>query len=326
MSDPGNLDVALREGPGNVEVKTLTPGKVIQVTDLHKSYKDLVAVKGISFEVAEGEIFGLLGPNGAGKTTIVECLQGLRKPTSGTIRILDLDPGKNPGALRKVIGSQLQDSELPQRIKVWEALDLFSSVNHGKSGWKRMMKQWDLEDKANSSFSNLSGGQRQRLFIALALINHPKVVFLDEMTTGLDPVARHSAWELIKEIRAKGTTVVLVTHFMDEAEELCDRLAIVDKGKIVALDTPGGLTAKYATSIRAAFSCEVDDVSWLSDISQVKNVTRRGRNIEVEGIGAMVPLMAAALIGHGIVPDDFRIKQPNLEDVFLKITGHKIEV
>jgi ABC-2 type transport system ATP-binding protein len=188
------------------------------------------------------------------------------------------------------------------------------------------MKQWGLEEKANASFSNLSGGQKQRLFIALALVNNPKVVFLDEMTTGLDPVARHAAWELIKEIRAKGTTVVLVTHFMDEAEELCDRLAIVDKGKIVALDTPGGLTAKYATSVKAAFSCEADDVSWLRDISQVKNVTRRGRNVEVEGTGTVVPIMAAALIGHGIVPEDFRIKQPNLEDVFLTITGHRIEV
>src|SRR5271157_3995276 len=222
--------------------------KVIQVENLRKSYKDLFAVDDISFEVSRGEIFGLLGPNGAGKTTTVECLQGLRRFNSGKIRVLGLDPLKNIGALRQRIGSQLQDSELPQRIKVWEALDLFSSIAPGKNGWKKLMKEWDLEEKANASFSSLSGGQKQRLFIALALVNHPEVVFLDEMTTGLDPAARHSAWDLIKEIRANGTTVVLVTHFMDEAEELCDRLAIIDKGKLVALDSPAGLTTKYATN------------------------------------------------------------------------------
>jgi len=301
------------------------PSKVIRVEDLRKSYRDVVAVDGVSFEVSSGEIFGLLGPNGAGKTTIVECLQGLRHPTSGTIRVLGLDPFKNPGALRRRIGSQLQDSELPQRIKVWEALDLFSSITRGVNGWKRLMKQWDLAGKANASFSSLSGGQRQRLFIALALVNHPEVVFLDEMTTGLDPVARHVAWDLIKEMRASGTTVVLVTHFMDEAEELCDRLAIVDNGKIVALDSPGGLTTKFANNVRVAFSCSANDISWLRDIAQVKKVTRMGTTIEVEGTGAVVPLVAAALVNHGIVPDDLRVKRPSLEDVFLTITGHRIE-
>jgi ABC-2 type transport system ATP-binding protein len=303
----------------------LIPSKVIRVEDLRKSYKDVVAVDGISFEVTQGEIFGLLGPNGAGKTTIVECLQGLRHPTTGKIRVLDLDPFTNPGALRRRIGSQLQDSELPQRIKVWEALDLFSSITPGVNGWKKLMTQWDLEGKANASFSSLSGGQRQRLFIALALVNHPEVVFLDEMTTGLDPAARHLAWDLIKEIRASGTTVVLVTHFMDEAEELCDRLAIIDKGKIVALGSPRGLTAKFATSVRVAFSYSGNDLSWLREISQVKKVTHVGTTVEVEGMGTVVPLVAAALVNHGIVPDDLRTRQPSLEDVFLTITGHRIE-
>jgi ABC-2 type transport system ATP-binding protein len=299
--------------------------KVIQVENLRKSYKDVVAVDGISFEVSQGEILGLLGPNGAGKTTIVECLQGLRHPTSGTIRVLGLDPFTSTGALRRRIGSQLQDSELPQRIKVWEALELFSSITPGVNGWKKLMKQWDLEEKANASFSSLSGGQRQRLFIALALVNHPELVFLDEMTTGLDPVARHVAWDLIKEIRASGTTVVLVTHFMDEAEELCDRLAIVDKGKLIALDSPGALTAKLTTNIRAAFSYSGNDLPWLKDISQVKKVTRTEKAIEIEGMGAVVSLVAAALVNHGIVPDDLRIRQPSLEDVFLTLTGHRIE-
>jgi ABC-2 type transport system ATP-binding protein len=301
------------------------PSNVIQVENLRKSYKDLVAVDDISFEVSRGEIFGLLGPNGAGKTTTVECLQGLRRYISGKIRVLGLDPLKNIGALRRRIGSQLQDSELPARIKVWEALDLFSSINHGENGWKKLMKEWDLQGKANASFSSLSGGQRQRLFIALALVNHPEVVFLDEMTTGLDPAARHVAWDLIKEIRAGGTTVVLVTHFMDEAEELCDRLAIIDKGKLVALDSPFGLTSKYATNVTAAFSYSGNDLPELEEISQVKKVTRKGTTIEVEGIGSFVSLVAAKLVNHGIVPNDLRTRQPSLEQVFLTITGHGIE-
>jgi ABC-2 type transport system ATP-binding protein len=299
---------------------------VIQVDNLRKTYRALVAVDGVSFNVSPGEIFGLLGPNGAGKTTIVECLQGLRRPTSGSIKVLGLDPTRNTGALRRRIGSQLQDSELPQRIKVWEALDLFSTITTGKTNWKKLLQQWDLSEKANASFSSLSGGQRQRLFIALALVNQPEVVFLDEMTTGLDPVARHVAWDLIKEIRAGGTTVVLVTHFMDEAEELCDRLAIVDKGKIVALDSPAGLTRKSASSVRTSFICDGCDISWLKDISEVKTVTRKGTKVEVEGTGTVASHVVAALVNRGIVPVDLRIKHPSLEDVFLTITGHRIEV
>lgn len=302
------------------------PSTVIQVEDLHKFYKDLLAVNGVSFEVTRGEIFGLLGPNGAGKTTTVECLQGLRRPTSGKIRVLGLDPVTNSRTLRMRIGSQLQSSELPQRIKVWEALDLFSSISHGKNNWKKLMEQWDLAEKANASFSSLSGGQKQRLFIALALVNHPEVVFLDEMTTGLDPVARHVAWNLIKEIRDSGTTVVLVTHFMDEAEELCDRLAIVDKGKIIALDSPGRLISNFATNIKVAFDYSGNDLHWLGNISQVKKITRSGMTIEVEGVGPVLQMVAAALFNHGIIPIDFRIKQPSLEDVFLSLTGHQIEV
>jgi ABC-2 type transport system ATP-binding protein len=188
------------------------------------------------------------------------------------------------------------------------------------------MKDWDLESKANASFSSLSGGQKQRLFIALALVNHPEVVFLDEMTTGLDPAARHIAWDLIKEIRANGTTVILVTHFMDEAEELCDRLAIVNQGKLLALDSPLGLTSKYATNVKAAFSYEGNELPSMEDIPQVKKVTRNGRTVEVEGIGSFVSLMAAKLVSHGIVPNDLRTRQPSLEDVFLTLTGHRIEV
>src|SRR4030042_2403247 len=200
---------------------------IIQVQNLRKTYRDVVAVDDISFEVNEGEIFGLLGPNGAGKTTAVECLQGLRHPDSGKISVLGLDPITQAQLVRKQIGSQLQESALPDRIKVWEALDLFSASSQTTSEWQNLLEKWGLKEKRNAAFGTLSGGQRQRLFIALALVNNPKVVFLDEMTTGLDPAARRVTWDLIRAIRDKGTTFTLVTHFMDEAENLCDRIAIV---------------------------------------------------------------------------------------------------
>lgn len=296
-------------------------GEVIKVENLRKTYGKTVAVDDISFDVAEGEIFGLLGPNGAGKTTAVECLQGLRSPDSGNIRILGIDPVTNIRSLRRRIGSQLQEAALPDRIKVWEALDLFASLTPGSIDWQKLMEQWGLAEKRKSSFSNLSGGQRQRLFVALALVNRPELVFLDEMTTGLDPAARHTAWDLIRAIREQGTTVLLVTHFMDEAEQLCDRLAIVDHGRIVATDTPQGLITTYANKIKVIFSTDVEDLSWLEVLPQVSNVARRGQRVEVEGNGPVLAVVAAELAGHGILPADLRTEQPTLEDVFLTITG-----
>jgi len=299
----------------------LLVGEVIKVENLRKTYGKTVAVDDISFDVAEGEIFGLLGPNGAGKTTAVECLQGLRSPDSGNIRILGIDPVTNIRSLRRRIGSQLQEAALPDRIKVWEALDLFASLTPGSIDWQKLMEQWGLAEKRKSSFSNLSGGQRQRLFVALALVNRPELVFLDEMTTGLDPAARHTAWDLIRAIREQGTTVLLVTHFMDEAEQLCDRLAIVDHGRIVATDTPQGLITTYANRIKVIFSTDVEDLSWLEVLPQVSNVARRGQRVEVEGNGPVLAVVAAELAGHGILPADLRTEQPTLEDVFLTITG-----
>lgn len=295
---------------------------IISVQNLHKTYGKTIAIDDVSFEVAEGEIFGLLGPNGAGKTTTVECLQGLRHPDSGTIRVLGLDPRHEAQALRRRIGSQLQESALPDRIKVWEALDLFASVTSNALDWHVLLEQWGLAEKRKASFSSLSGGQRQRLFIALSLVNNPEVVFLDEMTTGLDPAARRVAWDLIRAIRDRGTTVVFVTHFMDEAENLCDRVAIVDRGKIVASDTPPGLIASHATEVRVIFSTDKTDLAWLEKVSGVKKVTRRGTRLEVKGSGPLLALVAAALVEHGIVPADLRVEQPTLEDVFLKVTGH----
>ena len=298
---------------------------IIEVKNLRKTYGATIAADDISFEVAEGEIFGLLGPNGAGKTTTVECLQALRRPDSGQIQVLGLDPRSEAQALRRRIGSQLQESALPDRIKVWEALDLFASVTPDALDWPVLLEQWGLAEKRKSSFSSLSGGQRQRLFIALALVNNPRIVFLDEMTTGLDPAARHVAWDLIRAIRDGGATVVLVTHFMDEAERICDRVAIVDRGRIVATDTPYGLITEYASEVRVIFTTEETDFPWLSEIPHVKSVTRSGPRLEVEGSGPVLALVAAALVEHGIIPSDLRVEQPTLEDVFLKLTGHSAE-
>jgi ABC-2 type transport system ATP-binding protein len=295
---------------------------IISVKNLRKTYGKTIAVDDISFEVTKGEIFGLLGPNGAGKTTTVECLQALRHPDSGDIKVLGLNPVSQGPELQRRIGSQLQESALPDRIKVWEALDLFGSVVSKAQDWRILLKQWGIAEKRKASFASLSGGQKQRLFIALALVNNPEIVFLDEMTTGLDPAARHVAWDLIRAVRESGTTVVLVTHFMDEAENLCDRVAIVDKGKIVALDTPQGLVASHAMAVRVIFSTDKTGLAWLNKISGVKKVTRHGIRVEVEGNGPLLALVAAALVEHGIVPLDLRIEQPSLEDVFLKLTGH----
>jgi ABC-2 type transport system ATP-binding protein len=294
---------------------------VIEVDNLRKTYGSFTAVDDVSFHVEEGEIFGLLGPNGAGKTTSIECIQALRSSFSGDVRVLGLDPRKNARELRKNVGSQLQESALPNRIKVWEALDLFSSFTANALDWRLLLDEWELAEMRNRSFGSLSGGQQQRLFIALALVNDPRVVFLDEMTQGLDPAARRVAWDLIKAVRDRGKTVVLVTHFMDEAENLCDRLAIVNRGRIVATDSPQGLINKYATQIKLSFSTDEPDISYLENIESVKSVNRYGARVEIIGTGPVLALVSAALVEHGFVPADLRVNQPTLEDVFLTLTS-----
>lgn len=223
----------------------------VAVRKLAKVYGRLRAVDGVSFDVQRGEVFGIVGLNGSGKTTTVECLQGLRDRDSGEVRVLGLDPATQRDALRHRIGSQLQESALPDRLWVWEALDLFAAVSPRSRDWRRLAEDWGLSEKRNTAFADLSGGQRQRLFVALALVNDPEIVFLDEMTTGLDPSARRAAWDLVREVRQRGTTVVLVTHFMDEAEELCDRIAVFKAGRIVAIDSPSALVAGCGPEHRA---------------------------------------------------------------------------
>src|SRR6202051_2736947 len=219
---------------------------VIQVSAVRKTYGSTVAVDEVSFEVNEGEIFGLIGPNGAGKTTTMECIEGLRTPDCGTISVLGLDPFRQVYQLQARIGVQLQQAQLQKRIKVWEAVDLWASLYQKNSAdGERLLEQLGLTDKRDAWFMNLSGGQKQRLFIALALINDPEVVFLDELTTGLDPQARRAIWELVRNIRDRGKTVFLTTHLMEEAERLCDRVAIIEHGRIIDIDSPANLVNRH---------------------------------------------------------------------------------
>jgi ABC-2 type transport system ATP-binding protein len=302
---------------------------IVQVEKLYKAYGATVAVDEITFDVQEGEIFGMVGPNGAGKTTTIECLEGLRKPDRGMIRVLGVDPQIESRVLRTHTGMQLQQSNLPERIKVWEVLDLYSSFYPKAADWKELLSQLGLEDKRNTAFSKLSGGQKQRLFIALALLPDPQLVFLDELTTGLDPQARHAIWDLMKDIRAKGTTILLTTHFMEEAERLCDRVAILDHGQMVALDTPEALIRSLGAEERVVFRIDGSlpptfEKNILAPISvevQDEVVTVRGQG---ERETPLVSEVVTLLSSLGIRYRDLRTEQPTLEDVFLKLTGREM--
>ena len=302
---------------------------VVQVQGLRKTYGATIAVDNVSFEVGEGEIFGMVGPNGAGKTTTIECLEGLRKPDAGTVRVLGMDPQGENRALRERLGMQLQQSNLPDRMKVWEALDLYASFYPKAADWRELLVQLGLEDKRNTPFSKLSGGQKQRLFIALALLPDPKLVFLDELTTGLDPQARHAIWDLIRDVRSKGKTILLTTHFMEEAERLCDRVAILDKGRIVALDTPSNLVHNLGAEERILFSVDKAlPVRFADALSNGTRLDAQGEWVTISGRnGREIPLVVEVvnlLSREGIRFRNLRTEQPNLEDVFLSLTGSKI--
>jgi ABC-2 type transport system ATP-binding protein len=301
------------------------PAPVVTVANLRKRYGNFTAVSDVSFDVAEGEIFGILGPNGAGKTTTVESLQGLRSIEGGEVSVLGFDPRTNAAEIRRRIGSQLQESALPDRMKVWEALDLFGSLRAGGRDWRELLGDWGLGHKSEARFGSLSGGQQQRLFVALALANDPQLVFLDEMTTGLDPASRRVAWELIRRIREQGTTVVLVTHFMDEAETLCDRLVVIDAGTVVAQGSPQGLIARYGGGARVCFSHGDGNLTWLRNVPHVTDVQRNRDRVEVRGDGPVLAYVAAALVERGIAPVDLRQERATLEDVFLALTEEEPE-
>ncbi len=292
---------------------------VIVVEHLAKRYGDLQAVADVSFEVHAGEIFGILGPNGAGKTTSVECVQGLRTADAGRVEVLGLDPAAQASALRARIGAQLQESSLPQRLRVGEALALFSSFQTGGPSWRSVMHDWGLDAKEKAPFGSLSGGQRQRLLVALALVNDPEVVFLDEMTTGLDPAARRSTWELVERIRSRGTTLVLVTHFMDEAERLCDRLAVVTAGRVVAMGTPAELVAAHSDGVTVTFTAGAADLGFLDSVPGVRHVEVVGDRVLVHGGPAVPPHVGKALVDRGIAPTDMNVERASLEDVYLRL-------
>jgi ABC-2 type transport system ATP-binding protein len=302
---------------------------IVQVQGLHKTYGATVAVDGISFDVREGEIFGMVGPNGAGKTTTIECLEGLRKPDRGTVCVLGMDPQQEGQALCLHAGMQLQQSNLPDRMKVWEALDLYASFYPKPVDWEELLIQLGLDEKRNTSFAKLSGGQKQRLFIALALLPDPQIVFLDELTTGLDPQARHAIWDLVRDVRARGKTILLTTHFMEEAEKLCDRVAILDHGKIVVLDTPGNLISSLEVEERVLFNVEGTlPLAFASAFSGGARIEIQGDRVTVHGKnGRQVPLVSEVvnLLGsQGVQFHDLRTEQPNLEDVFLSLTGREM--
>jgi ABC-2 type transport system ATP-binding protein len=292
---------------------------VIEVEGLSKAYGARLAVDDVGFTVTEGEIFGILGVNGAGKTTTVECLQGLRRPDRGVMRVLGLDPRTDRSQLRALVGSQLQASALPDRLRVNEAVRLFGDGDRGSA--QRLLDTWNLAKLERSSFASLSGGQRQRLFIALALLNQPQVVFFDELTQGLDPLARGEVWDAIRDVRARGTTVVLVTHFMDEAEALCDRVAIMRGGRIVDAGTPAELITWHARSTTVTFTPPVSfDPAALAALPGVDRVERHGEQIRVVGTNQLVAPVCASVLGvDQLGPPDLRVHHPDLEDALLAL-------
>ncbi len=297
----------------------------VEIAHLRKTYGGVVAVDDVSFSVAEGEIFGVLGPNGAGKTTTVECVLGLRSPDAGSIRVMGLDPGQDREDLHVIVGAQLQESALPPKLRVGEILDLYRSFYRDPADVGELIDALGLAGKRKDYYRSLSGGQRQRLSIALALIGRPKVAVLDEMTTGLDPQARRATWDLIEGVRNRGVTILLVTHFMEEAERLCDRVALIDAGRVAALDSPAGLAARASggTSVRFVPSAPFDD-RLLSELPEVRTVTRNGPNVVVAGTGELVNVVILTLAAAGVTARDVQFDSSTLEDAFVKLTGRHL--
>ncbi|MFI9470341.1 ATP-binding cassette domain-containing protein [Streptomyces sp. NPDC052492] len=294
---------------------------VIDVTDLRKTYGGRTAVDGVSFTVEEGEIFGILGPNGAGKTTTVECVEGLRVPDAGRVRVTGLDPVADHDRVTRILGAQLQQSELQPKLTVREALELYASFHPRPADWRPLAERLGLTAKLDARFGKLSGGQRQRLFIALALVGNPHIVVLDELTTGLDPRARRDTWELIEDVRAGGVTVLLVTHFMEEAQRLCDRIAVIDKGRVAALDTPAGLIRRSAGATVISFtpSAPLDDTD-LNALPGLASVARRDGRITLSGTDDTVNAVLTLLARSRVTAHQLRVTDATLDDAFLDLT------
>ena len=299
---------------------------VIVVDELTKRYDDKVVVDGVSFEVEEGEIFAILGPNGAGKTTTVESISGLRTPDAGRIEVFGFDPLGDRAEVRARLGVQLQESSFHDRLKVREVVETFASFYPDPLDVAVLLDRLGIADKADTLYSRLSGGQQQRVSIAVALVGKPRVVILDELTTGLDPQARRDTWSQVEELRDSGVTVVLVTHFMEEAERLADRLALIDEGRLVALDTPRGLVDSVGLEQRLSFTTEasIDDEALLR-LPDVSGVTRSSGEITVTGNEKVIFSVVAFLQSQQIVPDRLRVDQATLDDAFVAITGRRFD-
>ncbi|MFL6205548.1 MAG: ABC transporter ATP-binding protein [Acidimicrobiales bacterium] len=293
---------------------------VVEVRDLRRSYGSTEVLRGISFDVRRGELFGLLGTNGAGKTTTVEILQGLRRPDRGSASVLGLDPQRAGDELRRRIGSQLQDAALPDRMRVHEALDLFASLHPSAVPLADLAVEWDLTKLLRRPFGALSGGERQRLFVALALVGRPELVFLDELTQNLDPIGRRHTWDVIRHVRDSGTTVVLVTHDVEEAERLCDRIVVLDRGAVVADGTPEQITGDLGGTTSVRFTDAELDVRPLRKLPGAQRVERHGPEVEVVGTGALLAHVGAHLVAAGRPALDLRADRPSLEDRFVALT------
>ena len=300
---------------------------IIEENNLEKKYGDVKAVDGVSFGVAQGEVFGILGPNGAGKTTTIEMIEGLRKPNAGSIKVCDIDALKEPRRIKELIGVQLQATSLYDNIRVKEAIDLFGSYYKKSIPSEQILEEVSLTEKKNSQVSKLSGGQKQRLSVGLALVNDPEVIFLDEPTTGLDPQARHNLWSIVEKLRDRGKTIVITTHYMEEAEQLCHRLAIIDRGKIIAMDTPDNLInkAELATSIDFTTSRDLDGLAKnIPGICKVNNGSARKYSISTKAVSLVLKDLTNLCYDNHVELENISVRQATLEDVFLAMTGRKL--
>jgi ABC-2 type transport system ATP-binding protein len=297
----------------------------VDVSHLRRTYGTTVAVDDVSFSVAQGEIFGILGPNGAGKTTTVECVIGLRTPDSGAIRVMGVDPQLDRAKLHAIVGVQLQASALPGVLKVGEILRLYRSFYRDGADVEELLDAFGLAEKRDAYYKSLSGGLKQRLSIALAIIGRPKLAVLDEMTTGLDPQARRDTWSLIETFRDRGVTLILVTHYMDEAERLCDRVALLDQGRIVAVDTPEGLADRTGVDKRVRFvPSKAFDDALLTVLPEVSSVEHDGEHVIVTGSGQLANVVILTLAAAGVTANELHLDSANLEDAFVQLTGRHL--
>lgn len=296
----------------------------VSCTDVTRRFGDLAAVDDVSLNVEQNEIFGIIGPNGAGKTTLLNCIEGLDVPTAGSISVLGLHPVKDAHQLAQRTGVQLQTAALLPRLKVREALELFSSFYARPVPWRPLLETLGIAAKEKSFVARLSGGERQRVFIALALIHDPELLFLDELTTSLDPQARLAMWDVVRDIRDRGKTVVLTTHYMEEAEALCDRVAIIDRGKLVALDTVPRLIAAHAGESTLRLTLDRPAPTTLASVDGVSSVDADAGATVVRGRGAFAQNVLVHLTEQGVVVSDMATASPGLEEVFLNLTGRSL--